>query len=46
MDFQSWKFGILDDRKQLHTTDCGVFVLEMAMEIVTKVIMFDSFPTI
>ena len=46
MNFQSEKFGRLDDRKQLHTTDCGVFVLEMAIEIATTEIIFDSLPTI
>ena len=42
MNFQSWKFGILDGRKQLHTTGCRVFLLAMAMEIATKEIIFDS----
>ena len=46
MNFQSWKFGILDGRKQLNTTDCGVFVLAVGMEIGTKEIIFDSLTTI
>ena len=46
MNFQSWKFGSLDGRKQLHTTDSGVLALAMAMEIATKEIIFDSLPTI
>ena len=46
MIFQSWKFGSLDGRKQLHTTDCGVVVPVMTMEIATKEIIFDSLPTI
>ena len=33
MIFQSWKFGILEGRNQLHTTDCVVFILGIAMEI-------------
>ena len=41
MNFQSWKFDRLDGRKQLHTSDCGVFVLEIAMEII-----FGSLPII
>ena len=36
MHFQSWKFRILNGRKKLNTTDCGAFVLSMAMEIATK----------
>ena len=46
MNFQTWKFGILDRRKQLNTTDCGVFVLAMAVQIAAKEIIFDSLPTI
>ena len=46
MNFQTWKFGILDGRKQLNTTDCGVFVLAMAVQIAAKEIIFDSLPTI
>ena len=46
MNFQSWKFGILDGRKQLTTTDCGVFILLMTMEMATKEILFNSLPTI
>ena len=46
MNFQSWKFGSLDGRKQLHTTDCGVLALAVTMEIATKEIIFDSLPTI
>ena len=46
MNFQSWKFGNLHSRKQLNTTDYGVFVLVIAMEIVTKEIIFDSLTTI
>ena len=46
MNFQTWKFGILDGRKQLNTTDCGVFVLGMAVEIAAKEIIFDSLPNI
>ena len=49
-EIKSWisvmKFGVLDGRKQLTTTDCGVFILVMAMEIATKGIMFDSLATI
>ena len=40
MNFQTWKFGILDGRKQLNTTDCGVFVLAMAVQIAAKEIIF------
>ena len=36
MNVQSWKFGSLDGRKQLHRTDCGVLFLVMAIEIATK----------
>ena len=36
----------MDDRKKLNITDCWVFALAMAMEIATKEIMFDSWPTI
>ena len=46
MNFQSWKFCILECRKQLNTTDSGVFVLVMAMEIAARGIIFDSLPTI
>ena len=46
MNFQLWKFDILNGRKQLNTTDCRVFVLAMAMEIATKEIIFDSLATI
>ena len=46
MNFQTWKFSILDGRKQLNTTDCGVFVLGMAVEIAAKEIIFDSLPNI
>ena len=46
MNFQSWKFGILDDRKQLNTTDCWVFILAMAMKIATKEIIFHALTTI
>ena len=46
ISFQSWKFDILDGRRQLHTTDYGIFFLAMAMEIDTKQIIFDSLSTI
>ena len=46
MSFQSWKFGSLDGRKQLHTTDYGVLVLVMAMGIAIKEIIFDLLLTI
>ena len=36
MNFQSWKFGSLDGRKQLHTTDCGVLALAITMKIARK----------
>ena len=41
MNFQSWKLGILDGRKQLNATDCQGFVTETAMEIATKESIFD-----
>ena len=46
MNFQSWQVDRLDGRKQLHTTVCEVFILEMAMETVTKQVIFDSLLTI
>ena len=46
MNFQSWKFGILGSTKQLNRTDCGVFVLVVAMEIAAKENIFHSLTTI
>ena len=45
-EFSAWKSGSLDDRKQLHTTDCGVLVRAMTTKIATKEIIFDSLTTI
>ena len=45
MNFQSWKFGSLDGRKQLHSIDFGVLVLAMTMEITTNENIFDSLMT-
>ena len=45
MHFHSWKFGIINGRKNLNTTGCRAFVLAMAMEIATKEIIFHSFTT-
>ena len=46
MHFQSRKFAILNGRKKINTTDCGVFVQAMVMEIATKEIIFHSLTTI
>ena len=46
MHFQSWKFGILNGKKNLNTTDYGVFILAMGMEIPTKEIIFHLLTTI
>ena len=45
MHFQSWKFGILNGKKKLNTTDYGVFILAMGMEIATKEIIFHLLTT-
>ena len=42
MNFQLWKFGRIDGKKQLHTIDCGVLFLAMTMKISTKENIFDS----
>ena len=47
MGFQSWKFGSLNGRKQLHTAGVhGILFLVMAVEIAIKEIIFDLLPTI